>query len=205
GTRRWEEFPAQMERALARHCEIIEAAVVSNRGRLVRSRGEGDSTFSVFDSASGAIGAACELQLALNAEVWPKPVHIRVRAAIHTGSAVPFHHDFNSSDVNRCARIRALAYGGQTLVSDAACLQAKVLPAGASLFPLGSHRLKDLSRPEALYQLTHSELPADFPPLRSLDTLPTNLPQQLTSFIGRDHEISEVRTLIGRSKLVTLT
>src|SRR5262249_11308986 len=151
-----------------------------------RTRGEGDSTFSVFTSAPDAIAAACAFQTALHQEAWPPQTTIRVRAALHTGTAHQREGDYNSSDVNRCARLRSIAYGGQTLLSEAvAALVKNSLPGEVILKDMGLHRLKDLSSPEHVFQLLHPSLPSEFPPLKSFDCLPTNLPHQLTSFIGR--------------------
>src|SRR5205823_1223882 len=108
--------------------------------------------------------------------------------------------------LNRCARIRALAHGGQVLLSGATSeLVIDALPPGASLRDLGRHRLRDLSSPEHIRQLCHPDLRADFPPLASLDRLPNNLPVQISSFIGREAEIAEVRSLLSGHRLVTLT
>ncbi len=109
-------------------------------------------------------------------------------------------------DVHRAARICAAGHGGQILLSQTTRdLVADVLPQGASLRDLGEHRLKDLAQPHRLFQVVAADLPADFPPLRSLDTHPHNLPIQLTSFVGRTREIAEVKRLLGAARLVTLT
>jgi predicted ATPase/class 3 adenylate cyclase len=132
-------------------------------------------------------------------------LQLKVRMALHTGEAVLREGDYYGAAVNRCARLRAAAHGGQALLSGATeeALQGR-LPEGIRLKDLGSHRLRDLARPERVYQLLHPELPADFPPLRSLDTHPNNLPQQLTSFIGRQKEMAEVEALLGGTRLLTL-
>ena len=204
-TRLWEEHPQAMSQAYARHGAIIADAVQRHGGVLVRSRGEGDSTFSVFTRPEDAVAAACALQIALHREQWPAEAVIRVRAALHTGEGETDGYDYNSTDVNRCARIRAIAHGGQTLLSRITAEHVHdALPQGASLKDLGLHRLKDLSRPERVYQLLHPDLPADFPPLLSLNALPHNLPQHLTSFIGRDREIREIGAQMASTRLLTL-
>jgi predicted ATPase/class 3 adenylate cyclase len=131
---------------------------------------------------------------------------LRVRMALHTGTAALRDGDYYGAAVNRCARLRGIAHGGQVLLSLAAEERVReALPERASLKALGAHRLRDLERPEHVFQLLHPELPAGFPPLRSLSTLPNNLPQQVTTFIGRQREIAEVNRLLGGTRLLTLT
>jgi class 3 adenylate cyclase len=166
-TRLWENHHSQMARSHERHAEIIVACVREHGGENVRERGEGDSTFSVFADPAGAVAASLALQRTLVREPWPSETPIRVRAALHQGPSEPHWGDYNSSDVNRCARIRALAYGGQTLLSESvAAAVANRLPDDATILDLGLHRLKDLSRPERISQLCHPELPSEFPRLR---------------------------------------
>ena len=185
-TKLWEQYPDTMRQALIRHDALIEDCVAAHAGTVVRPRGEGDSRFAVFPRATDAVAAACAIQQALFSEPWPVETPLRVRLALHTGEADLRAGDYYGTAVNRCARLRALAHGGQTLLSLATAeLVRDALPVGASLRDLGNHRLKDLQRPEQVFQLLHPDLPADFPPLKSLDTLPNNLPRQLTSFIGR--------------------
>jgi predicted ATPase/class 3 adenylate cyclase len=202
----WEAHPEAMAEALARHDELAAQVVAAQRGALMKTRGEGDSTFSVFASVSQAAAAAIDLQTALAGESFPDGIALRVRAAIHTGEAEQRDGDYFGSTVNRAARLRAIAHGGQVLCaqSSAQLLEGR-LPDGASLRNLGSHRLQDLARPEAVFQLLHPSLQADFPPLRSLESLPNNLPGQLTSFVGREEEMAEVTDLLAAHRLVTLT
>jgi class 3 adenylate cyclase len=209
-TRHWEEHPAAMRAALARHDALIEAEVAGHEGTVVRPRGEGDSRFAVFARASDAVAAAAALQRALSAEPWPPEAVLRVRMALHTGEADLREGDYYGSAVNRCARLRAIAHGGQTLLSAAtAALVWDSVPSGASLRDLGEHRLADLQRPEHVFQLDAGALPAEFPPVRSLEASPNNLPVQLTSFIGREEEIAEVTRLVraapSGARLLTLT
>lgn len=205
-TRLWESHHSEMIRAHERQAEIIVARVREHGGENVRERGEGDSTFSVFSDPARAVAAALSLQRGLVREPWPAETPIRVRAALHQGPSELHWGDYNSADVNRCARIRSLAAGGQTLLSEAVATSVTGrLPDSASLLDLGMHRLKDLSRPERIFQLCHPDLPAEFPRLRSLDTLPTNLPQQLTSFIGRDRELRDIAELLDSTRLLTIT
>jgi predicted ATPase/class 3 adenylate cyclase len=207
-TRLWEEQPDAMRMALARHDEIASSVLQQFAGMLVKSRGEGDSLFAVFALATNAVAAAYALQSRLQREPWPDSLSLKIRLALHTGEAGLRDGDYYGASVNRCARLRAIAHGGQILLSDVTHdLSRDSLPPGCSLRPLGEHRLKDLGRPESVYQLVHPDLPSEFPPLRSLDNpeLPNNLPRQLTSFIGREHELAEIKALLGDSPLVTLT
>jgi len=160
-TRLWEREPDAMRQALARHDEIVYACVRRQNGHVVKSKGEGDSVFSVFERARDAVTAALVLQCALAIEKWPTSKPLRVRMAIHTGQIEVHNGDYNGVSVNRCARLRALASGGQVLLSGVtAQLTQEQLPAGASLRDLGSHQLKDLSAPERVWQLIHPRLAA---------------------------------------------
>jgi predicted ATPase/class 3 adenylate cyclase len=204
-TRMWEENPNAMRPALARHDALIEAAVARQGGVLVRPRGEGDSRFAVFARATDAVAAAGMLQQSLHAERWPAESSLRVRVALHTGEADLREGDYYGSAVNRCARLRAIAHGGQTLLSQAAHdLVRDHLPPALTLADLGEHRLADLQRAERVYQLLAEGVPADFPPLRSLTGIPNNLPLELTSFVGRAAEVAAVSTLLVETRMLTL-
>lgn len=205
-TRLWEAEPDAMRGAIARHVDLISHAVGDHGGTLVRERGEGDSTFSVFSSVPAAVAASLQLQRALVAEVWPPGIDLRVRVALHTGDAQLVDGEYSAPAINRCARIREVAYGGQVLLSEhTAELVDPGLPNGASLRDLGPHRLRDLSRPIRLYQLQHAELREDFPGPKSLEAVLHNLPTQLTSFIGRERELNEVRKLLSTTRMLNLT
>jgi predicted ATPase/class 3 adenylate cyclase len=205
-TRLWEQHPAAMREALARHDALIEAAVAQHQGVVVRPRGEGDSRFAVFARATDAVAAAAAIQQALHAEPWPPPIALRVRLALHTGEADLRDGDYYGSAVNRCARLRSIAHGGQTLLSLATYdLVCEALPRGVGLHALGEHRLSDLQRAEQVYQLVAPGLPSEFPPLRSLEAIPHNLPLQVTSFVGREREMGEIVALLGGTRLLTLT
>jgi predicted ATPase len=137
---------------------------------------------------------------------WPDGASLRVRMGLHTGEPVTETGGYVGLDVHRAARICSAGHGGQILLSDAVrVLAARDLPPGVSLRDLGAHRLKDLREPEHLFQVAHPDLPADFPPLKSLDVLPNNLPRQLTSFIGREKEMADVTRQLSAASLVTLT
>jgi predicted ATPase/class 3 adenylate cyclase len=205
-TRLWETQPDAMGRAIGRHGAIVAGAVERNGGTLVRERGEGDSTFSVFPHAPGAVAAALDMQRTLTQERWEPGVELRVRIAMHTGDAYLIDdEEYASPVINRCARIREVAYGGQVLVSEHT-LQVvdDALPAGASVIDLGPHRLRDLSKPVRVYQLEHPDLPQTFPKLRSLEAGLHNLPVQLTSFIGREREVDEVRKHLAATRVLNL-
>jgi predicted ATPase/class 3 adenylate cyclase/DNA-binding CsgD family transcriptional regulator len=205
-TRAFENHGPEMARAVARHYDILDAAVSGHHGVRPVEQGEGDSLVAAFPRASDAVAAALKAQQGLTEEDWPQGAEIRVRMAIHTGEAQLRDERFYiGPTIIRCARLRGLAHGGQVLVSNTtADLLADALPAGAALLPLGHHRLRDLRQPERVFQLAHPGLVVRFPPLRSLDTLPNNLPAQLTSFVGREAELAEVATLLASHRLVTL-
>src|ERR671932_1050025 len=172
----WEQQPAAARAALVRHDALIEQLVAEHGGQVVRPRGEGDSRFAVFARATAAVTAAAALQQAFYAEPWPTPTPLQVRMALHTGEADLWEGDYYGTAVNRCARLRAVAHGGQTLLSQATfdLVCDHPLP-GVDLRDLGAHRLKDLQRPEHIFQLVVPGLPADFPPLVTLEARPTNL------------------------------
>jgi predicted ATPase/class 3 adenylate cyclase len=205
-TRLWEREPEAMARALASHDAIVAGAVSGNGGVLVKSRGEGDSSFSVFRLARDAVAAAHAAQVAIASAEWPVQGGLRVRMAVHSGDAELREGDYFGSAVNRCARLRAAAHGGQIVISAAVAeLVREHLPAGCSLRDLGQHQLKDLALPEHVHQLIASKLLSEFPPLVSFATLPHNLPVQLTSFIGRHADMAALRKVLVTSRLVTIT
>jgi predicted ATPase/class 3 adenylate cyclase/Tfp pilus assembly protein PilF len=206
-TRLWEQYPAQMRSALARHDALAAAIIAQHYGILMKHRGEGDSLFAVFAHATDAVAAACALQQAFVTEQWPAETPLRVRLALHTGEADLQDGDYYGAAVNRCARLRAIGHGEQVLLSlSTEELVRDQMPDGANLRPLGLHRLRDLTHPEQVFQLLHPGLRADFPALRSLNnpSLPNNLPIQVTSFIGRERELVEVSRLLASTRLLTL-
>ncbi len=189
---------------LERHHALLREAIASGEGTEVGT--EGDAFFAVFPSAPRAVAAASTAQRALAAEPWPENASLRVRMGLHTGEGRLGGDNYVGLDVHRAARVAAAGHGGQVLLSAAThALSAADLPAGVGLADLGQHRLKDLSRPEHLWQLLIEGLPADFPPPRTLDATPNNLPLQLTSFLGRGREVQEVLALLADHRLVTLT
>jgi predicted ATPase/class 3 adenylate cyclase len=194
-------------RVLDDHHSFIRSALAAHDGREVKTMGDG--FFAVFSSPSACVAAVLEMQHDLEAHRWPAGERVRVRMGLHTGEASETAAtDLMGLDVHRAARVGALAYGGQVLLSEtAAALVRDRLPPGAALADLGLHRLKDLGRPEEIFQLNAPGLQAEFPPLRSLGNpaLPNNLPTQLATFIGREQELADVRALAETSRLVTLT
>ena len=169
---------------------------------------QGDSFFAVFTAPSACLAAAVQLQRELAAATWPSTEQPRVRMGIHTGEVLETPTGLVGYEVNRAARIAAVGYGGQILLSSAvAGLVTGNLPSGVFLRDLGSHRLKDLGQPETVFQLVSDGLISQFPPLRSLGNpdLANNLPLTLSPFVGRRAELADVRTLIHESRIVTLT
>jgi predicted ATPase/class 3 adenylate cyclase len=186
------------------HCRILRDAISTAGG--IELGTAGDSFFAVFPTAASAVAATANAQTALAAHAWPRGAEVRVRMGLHTGEGARGGDSYIGIDVHRAARIAAAGHGGQVLLSDATrSLVERELPERAQLRDLGAHRLKDLARPEHLYQLALAGLPADFPELRSLDARPNNLPLQLTSFVGREAEIAAVGELLDQLRLVTLT
>src|SRR5512143_1826514 len=204
-TRLWQAFPEKMQGALARHDEILRNAIESHGGRVIKTTGDG--FHAAFETGQNGVAAALDAQQALLRASWEeiRPHELRVRMGLHTGEAEARAGDFYGPSLNRAARLMAVAHGGQTLLSTTtADLVRDQLPAQASLKDLGEHRLKDLVRPEHVFQLVHPALPSDFPPLRSVDAFPNNLPVQITSFIGREHELAQARQRLSTSRLLTL-
>jgi predicted ATPase/class 3 adenylate cyclase/DNA-binding CsgD family transcriptional regulator len=206
-TRLWEGDESEMGAAIARHYELLDAAVLLHGGVRPVEQGEGDSVVGAFTNPSDAVAAALEAQRAFAAETWPGGRELRIRIALHTGQAqLRGSGYYVGRAVIRCARLRAVAHGGQTVLSAATRdLVGDRLPEGISLRDLGSHRLKDLGEPERIWQLCHPDLADDFGPLRSLDAVNNNLPAQLTSFVGRDGELAELRVVLADARLVALT
>ena len=188
---------------LQEQARLISTSAQSHNGYEVGQ--EGDSFFITFSRATDAVTAALEAQRALYAQSWPEGFEMRVRFGIHTGEAQVSSDRYIGLAIHRAQRICKAGHGGQILLSATTKdLVRAGLPVGASLKDLGAHRLKDLGHPEQLSQLVHPDLISEFPPLRTLDALPNNLPVQLTSFIGREREIEEVKRLLSSVRLVTL-
>jgi predicted ATPase/class 3 adenylate cyclase len=189
---------------LAEHHRLIRDAVGGYRGVEVKT--EGDAFFVAFRTAGDGVMAAVTAQRALAAQMWSAEVTLRVRMGVHTGEVGLAGDEYVGLDVHRAARIAAAAHGGQVLISQSTReLVAGALPDGVTLADKGEHRLKDLDRPEHLYQLVIAGLAADFPPIRSLSARFEILPAQLSSFIGREAEVGRIRELLNGTRLLTLT
>jgi predicted ATPase/class 3 adenylate cyclase len=202
-TRLWEEEPERMRSALARHDELARGAVEGNHGQIVKTTGDG--IHAVFADPLDAVCAALSFQQALHMPDATDGLPLAVRCGIHAGVAESRDRDFFGSAVNRAARIMAAAHGGQILVSQTtADLAGERLPRDVTLRDLGLVRLRDLAQPERVYQVAHPSLRQDFPALRSLESTPNNLPQQVTSFVGREREAVELASLCRRARLVTV-
>ena len=202
-TRLWASDPDAMAEAVPVHYALLSSAIGRHGGVRPIEQGEGDSVVAAFARASDAIAAALDAQLALAGHPWPGGLDLRVRIALHTGEAqLRDEGNYFGVALSRCARLRAIAHGGQTLLSRAVHdLVVERLPDGVALVDLGTHRLRDLGRPEHVFALNHPDLPASAEPLRSLDALPNNLPDRLSSFIGRGRELAEVAGVLSSSRL----
>jgi predicted ATPase len=197
-TRLWEHHAEQMDAALARHDEILRAAVEAHGGHVVKTTGDG--LHAVFGAATDAVSAARDAQLAIAGERWGVGDGLRVRMGLHSGEANARDGDYFGPALNRAARLMAAGHGGQVLVSQATAQ----LVEDVAVRDLGEHRLRDLERAEHVFQLLIPGLPAEFPPLRSLGHALTNLPVNLTRFIGRGVELERVRRAVAGSRLVTI-
>ena len=206
-TKRWEQYPQQMKAGLQRHDLILHAAIEANGGYVFKT--VGDAFCAAFSSPHHALNAALASQRALHNERWPGEIGtVKVRMALHTGVADEQGGDYFGQPLNRVARLLTAGHGGQTLLSLATQeLIRDTLPAGVGLRDLREHRLKDLYRPERIFQLVAHDLPGAFPPLKTLDSRPNNLPLQPTPLIGREKEVGAAKTLLSRDdvRLVTLT
>jgi predicted ATPase/class 3 adenylate cyclase len=211
-TRLWNENAQAMKVAIARHDLIMRECIETQNGRIVKTMGDG--LFAVFLSTFEAITAVINCQHRLLAEVWEGALSIRVRMALHSGEALIRDDDYFGTPVNRTARLMSLAAGGQILLSaSTANLAREHMPDDVTLIDLGQHHLRGFKRREQVFQLNHPELPAQFPPLKSPGIFPNNLPEQLTSFIGREREVAALKTLLSPNhknqsdpaRLITLT
>jgi predicted ATPase/class 3 adenylate cyclase/DNA-binding CsgD family transcriptional regulator len=202
-TRLWEQYPDAMKDALARHDDILRDVIESHHGCVVKTTGDG--AHAAFMTATDAVLAAVRAQEQVAAESWPVPETLAVRMGLHSGHAEIRAGDYFGSAVNRGARVAAAAHGGQIVLSRATEeLVRDALPAEVALVDLGEHRLRDLSRPERVFQVVAAGLRREFAPLRTLDALPGNLPLQLSSFVGRDAELARVTSALEQARIVTL-
>jgi predicted ATPase/class 3 adenylate cyclase len=205
-TRMWERSPQAMQAALARHDEILRRAIEERGGYVFKT--VGDAFCCAFPTAPDALEAALDAQRLLLKERWAESDPLRVRMALHMGAVEERDGDYFGPPMNRVARLLSAAHGGQVLLSAATHEMVRdQLPDGTNLAELGEHRLKDLFRPERVFQLLAPELPSEFPPLRTLEVYRNNLPLQPTPLIGREKEVAEVCDLLGAeaTRLLTLT
>jgi predicted ATPase/class 3 adenylate cyclase len=203
-TRLWEQNPQAAEAAVSRHDRLLRDAIANQGGSVFRTVGDG--LCAVFLNASNAVAAALEAQLALSAEPWGETGPLKVRIAILTGEAEAQAGDYSGSSLNRIARLLGVTHGGQTVISQTTQLLVRdALPPRASLADLGEVHLRDLSHSERVFQLAYPDLPADFPPLASLDRYPHNLPSHPTSIIGRQVELAQIHDHLSGEEIRMLT
>lgn len=203
-TRAWESDPDAMAVALQEHDRVLRDALTRHGGYIFKT--VGDAFCCAFNDCTDAVAAAIESERALQLQRWPDEIgEIRVRMGIHAGKVFEHDGDYFGPTVNRVARLMSIAHGGQILLSAAAAAEvADISVAGVELRDLGSHRLKDLKQAEPTYQVVAPGLRAEFPALASLDAHPNNLPSQLSSFVGRERELTDVRRRLGMSRVVTI-
>jgi predicted ATPase/class 3 adenylate cyclase len=205
-TRLWEKYGQSMKEALERHDAIVRGAVESSNGQVVK--GTGDGLMAVFGSTADGVSACLKAQHGLAHARWGETGALRVRMALHVGEAARRNGDYYGPTLNRTARVMAAGHGGQVLLSAAAAaLVIDQLPEGSTLRDLGEHRLKDLGRPERVFQLVHPDLPVSFPPLVTLSRRTRELPDEPSAFVGRAAELDEIGEHIEDEsvRLLTLT
>ena len=191
--------------AVDRHFSLLRQAIESHGGVLFKT--VGDAAQAAFSSAPHAVAVALDAQRSLKAEDWSSIGGLRVRMALHAGEAQPDPTgDYHAPLLNRLSRLLAAGHGGQVLLSQAVQQLARgAIPEGAELVDLGDHRLRDLLEPERVFQLRYPDLPDAFPPLRTLDQQPNNLPLQPTPFLGRVQQVTDISTLLQRPDVRFLT
>jgi predicted ATPase/class 3 adenylate cyclase len=203
-TRSWESSPAGMRESMARHDRIVAGCLRRHQGADVGRAG--DSVLAVFRRAGDAAACALALQREFAAEPWPADTHVKARIALHTGETELRDGRYHGVALNRCARLLATCHGGQVLLTQVTeQLLVDELPLGTALWDLGLHRLKDLTRPERVFQLVDLDHPVEFPPILSLTRQLTNLPAPLTPFIGREDQLHELEEIHRQTRLLTLT
>jgi predicted ATPase/class 3 adenylate cyclase/DNA-binding CsgD family transcriptional regulator len=205
-TQAWEKHPKAMRSIMARHDEILASTVRVHKGELVEAGREGDSILAVFRTAATAAACALDVQKVFAAESWPEELELKVRVALHTGEAQLREGHYFGAALNRCARLLAICHPGQILLTKATeALLVDEVPAGGELQDLGLHRLKDLARPEQVFQLSDLARPLDFSRIQSQPQQQTNMPNYLTNFVGRAVELTALQSVLSTSRMVTLT
>lgn len=203
-TRLWQDEPEAMKTALECHDALLRKIIEKNGGYVFKT--VGDAFCAAFHSPLDAVRATVAFQQGLKETSWPPNAVIRVRASIHTGEASLRDNDYFGVNLSRVGRLLSAGHGGQVLVSSATHqLVQDELPPQVTFRPMGTHRLRDLSRPDEIFQLEHPDLDHDFPALKTLDNRPNNLPRPRTSFIGRELELLDLEELSKKSQLLTLT
>jgi predicted ATPase/class 3 adenylate cyclase len=208
-TRLWQQHPKTMPIALARHHALLQESFERNNGYVFQITG--DAFCAAFATATDALNAAIKAQRALRDEPWGEISLLKVRMAVHTGPAEVKAGDYTSGEygsgltLSHTARLLSAGHGGQILLTLAAAeLVQDYLSEDVTLRDMGAPRLKDLVRAGTIYQAVIPDLMSDFPPLKTVDVSPNNLPLQLTSFIGREEEISQVKELLTQSRMLTM-
>ncbi|HEX5586918.1 MAG TPA: adenylate/guanylate cyclase domain-containing protein, partial [Acidimicrobiia bacterium] len=203
-TQLWEQHPAAMRGALARHDELLSHAIEGRDGYVVKTTGDG--FLAAFSSASDAVGAAIDAQLALAGEPWPETGPLRVRMGIHSGAAEIREGDYHGTTLNRASRLMSVGHGGQILVS--LVTSQLIRDVDMDLVDLGSHELRGLVEPEHVFQIVHPGLESEFAPLKSVEparrAAASNLPAPVDGFVGRARELREVAERFGQTRLLTL-
>jgi predicted ATPase/DNA-binding SARP family transcriptional activator len=204
-TRRWDRNPAAMKQAMVSHDEVLGRLIATHGGTQIESGREGDSVLAAFTRVSDAAACAVAIQRELAAQAWPEGADVHVRVAINSGEAELRAGHYYGPAVYRCARLLATGHGDQVLLTQAARdLAVDALPEGVGLRDLGEHRLRDLERPEHVFQLVGPGLRAEFAPLKSMDPRRHNLPVSPTGFVGRGRELAEIKELLGANRMLTL-
>src|SRR6202165_5140254 len=204
-TRKWETNPEAMRQAMLEHDRILALEIGRRDGFLVESGREGDSVLASFRTPGHAVRCALAVQRTFAAQPWPRGAHLSIRIAVNTGEAELRGGHYYGQPLYRCARLMAIGYGGQILLTKASAdLARRRLPARSQLIDLGWHRLRDLDKREHVHQLSHPDLEREFPPLKSEAVRRHNLPVQVTSFVDREVDVDQVKKLIRQHRLVTL-
>jgi predicted ATPase len=204
-TRKWETNPDAMRQAMLEHDRILTLEIGRRAGFVVESGREGDSVLAAFRTAGNAVRCALAVQRTFAVQPWPRGAHLNIRIAINTGEAELRGGHYYGQPLYRCARLMAIGYGGQILLTKAtADLARRGLPARSKLVDLGWHRLRDLDKREHVHQLSYPGLESEFPSLKSEAMRRHNLPLQVTSFVDREVDVDQVKKLIKQHRLVTL-